>query len=201
MVSSKDFNQPQILLHIFCRKSASCTHISAVLHALVALTSSGGSGFQLKPALPSTSLPDEEDEVMPITSYLCQWKVPKKRKESNLTMSAAVFEKHDYCKQKKRRVSLTEDFDPRPVDCRGSSASLLPALLDSIRGESLGVSLLFDPQYRQQTIPVTHKQVSQTSCGKSNRIPENSDSPLCGFQSANTALQFHALVRSCAVSL
>ena len=100
-----------ILLHyakwhicIFCRKSASCTHISAVLHALVALTSSGGSGFQLKPALPSTSLPDEEDEVMPITSYLCQWKVPKKQKESNLTMSAAVFEKHDYCKQKKRRV-------------------------------------------------------------------------------------------------
>ena len=82
-----------------------------------------------------------------------------------------------------------------------TSASLLPALLDSIRGESLGVSLLFDPQYRQQTIPVTHKQVSQTSCGKSNRIPENSDSPLCGFQSANTALQFHALVRSCAVSL
>ena len=87
---------------IFCRKSASCTRISAVLHALVALTSSGGSGFQLKPALPSTSLPNEEDEVMPITSYLCQWKVPKKWKESNLIMSAAVFEKHDYCKQKEK---------------------------------------------------------------------------------------------------
>ena len=44
--------------------------LDPVLHALVAFTSSRGSGFQLKPALPSTSLPDEEDEVMPITSYL-----------------------------------------------------------------------------------------------------------------------------------
>ena len=131
-----------------------------MLHALVALTTTG---FQLHPALPSTSLPDEENEVMPVTSYLCQWKVPKKRKESNLPMSAAVFEKHDYRKQKKRRVSLTEDFDPRPVDCRGNATSLLPALLDSVRGESLGVSLLFDPQCCHQTIPVTRPGVPDTS--------------------------------------
>jgi len=27
--------------------------------------------------------------------------------------------------QKKRRLTLTEDFDPQPVDCRGTAASLL----------------------------------------------------------------------------
>jgi len=86
-----------------CRKSASCTHVSAVLHALVALTTTG---FQLQPALPSTSLPDEEDAIMPVTSYLCQWKVPKKRKESNLPMSATVFEKHDYHEQKKSTLQF-----------------------------------------------------------------------------------------------
>ncbi len=103
---------------------------------------------------------------MPVTSYLCQWKVPKKRKESNLPMSAAVFEKHDYQKQKKRRISITEDFDPRPIECRGTAQSLLPALLDSIRGESLGVSVLFDPKYCHQTMPVTHPDVPATSAIK-----------------------------------
>jgi len=78
-------------------------------------------------------------------------------------MSAAVFEKHDYRKQKKRRLTLMEDFDPRPEDCRGTAASLLPTLLDSLRGESLGVSLLFDPQYCHKTIPVTQPGVPDTS--------------------------------------
>ena len=143
--------------------SASCTHVSAVLHALVAVTAKN---FQVQPALASTSLADEEDEVMPVTSYLCQWKVPKKRKESNLPMSAVVFEKHDYHKQKKRRMSVTEDFDPRPVECRGTAQSLLPALLDSVCGESLGVSVLFDPRYCQQTVPVSSPDIPATSAIK-----------------------------------
>jgi len=101
---------------------------------------------------------------MPVTSYLCQWKVPRKRKESNLPMSAAVLEKHDFQKQRKRRISLTEDFDPWPVECRGNAKSLLPALLDSVRGESLGVSLLFDPQYcHHQTTPVSSPSIPDTS--------------------------------------
>ena len=87
---------------------------------------------------------------MPVTSFLCQWKVPKKRKDSVQPMSTASFEKHDYQKQKKKKVSLIEEFDPRPVECRGTATSLLPSLLESIRGESLGVSVLFDPQYCHQ---------------------------------------------------
>lgn len=127
------------------RRSASCTHVSAVLHALVAMTVKH---FQVQPSLSSTLDADGDSDAMPITSYLCQWKVPKKRKESKIPMSGAVFEKHDYHKQKKRKIDLVEEFDPRPVECRGTAATLLSAFLDTVRGESLGVSVLFDPTYR-----------------------------------------------------
>ena len=140
------------MLHLFSlkySKSASCTHVSAVLHALVALTTNNR---QVQPSLPSVSTGDE-DEMMPVTSYLCQWKVPKKRKESNLAMSEAVFEKHDYHKPKKRKISLTEDFDPRPIELRGNAQSLLETFLKTVHGESLGVSVMFDPQYCHQTMP------------------------------------------------
>lgn len=134
------------------RKSATCTHVSAVLHALVALTTNG---VQLQPTPDPIVFSDDEDEAIPVTSYLCQWKVPKKRKESHLPMSDAVFKKHDFQKQQKRRINLTEDYDPLPVECRGNAKSLLPALLDSIRGESLGISLHFDPHYcHHETSPV-----------------------------------------------
>lgn len=51
------------------RNSASCTHVSALLHALVSLTSSQ---FQLRPN-ESTTL-DHLDDETPITSLPCQWK-------------------------------------------------------------------------------------------------------------------------------
>ena len=44
-----------------------------------------------------------------------------------------------------------EDFDLRPEGYRDNAKTLLPALLDSVRGESLGVSILFDEKYCQQT--------------------------------------------------
>ena len=80
-------------------------------------------GFQ-QPSL-SSSLPPDEEAVMPVTSFLCQWKIPKKRKDSVQPMSTASFEKHDYQKQKKKKVSLIEEFDPWPVECRGTGTSLL----------------------------------------------------------------------------
>ena len=48
-----------------CRKSATCTHVSALLHALVAMTPT--------PFNPSCS-GDSEVEDLPVTSYPCQWK-------------------------------------------------------------------------------------------------------------------------------
>ena len=60
-------------------------------------------------------------------------------------------------------MSLTDDFDPRPLEHRGTAQSLLPALLDSVRGDSLGVSVMFDPRYRQQTVPVSSPDIPVTS--------------------------------------
>ena len=77
----------------------------------------------------------------------------------------AVFEKHNYQKQKKRRISIT-DFDLRPVECRGTAKALLPKLLESICGESLGVLVLFDPTYCHQTIPASHPDVPSNSAIK-----------------------------------
>ena len=62
------------------RKSASCTHVSAVLHALAALTPAS---FQLRATLPCANDSDDEEST-PVTSLPCQWKPPKKRKESTL---------------------------------------------------------------------------------------------------------------------
>lgn len=88
--------------------SASCTHISALLHALASLT----------PAVIGTGngndTSDEENTSLPITSHLCQWNVPKKRKESNLTVTEAAFKKHVYGRERKHELKSMADFDPRP---------------------------------------------------------------------------------------
>ena len=131
------------------RQSASCTHVSALLHSLVATTSKN---CQVHSELPTLALVDGDIEwFTPLTSVLSSWNVSS-RKESNLQMSEAVFEKHDYQRSTKRRRKQIRDFDPRPEDYRGNAKSLLPALLDSVRGESLGISVLFDDKYCQETI-------------------------------------------------
>ena len=129
-------------VHVDYRNSASCTHVSALLHALAAMTQLE---FQLRPHLPTLSL-DKEDEL-PVTSYPCQWKPPKKRKESTLKMAESVFQKHQYDKEKKL-IESVEDFDPRPEQYRGKAKDRLPALLDKIHGQGLCISLLFDPRSR-----------------------------------------------------
>ena len=114
-----------------------------MLHALVAMTSTG----QIHPPDNVSAIPDDEEEATSVTSHLCQWKIPKQRKESDLPMSAAMFEKHDFQKKNKRKVCLTEDFDPRPPQFQGNAMSLLPGFLKSVRCESLGISILLDPEH------------------------------------------------------
>ena len=119
----------------FCRLSASCTHISALLHALVAMTPTE---FLQQP---SASTSGDDNESLPCTLYPCQWKQPKKRKESNLRMGDAVFEKHVLGRECKRKVVAVEDFDPRPQKYGGTVNERVPILLDKIRGEGLCISL------------------------------------------------------------
>ena len=133
-------------MYYFCRKSASCTHVSAVLHALANLNPPS---FRLKPNVDVTI--GEEEEEMPCTSVPRQWGIPsKKRKDSSIEISNVVFEKHDYSKPVKKRVKLIEDFDPRPPECIGTVQSQLPELLDKIKEEKLCISLLLDPSYQNE---------------------------------------------------
>ena len=57
-----------------CRKSATCTHVSGLLHALVSLAPEQ---FQ---ATPSTT--DDVESPLPITSYTCKWKSLRKEKRA-----------------------------------------------------------------------------------------------------------------------
>ena len=133
------------------RKSASCTHVSAVLHALASICPTS---FSLKPTVHSA-----EDQV-PVTSLPCQWKPPRKRKQSTLPISQAVFRKHDYSKPVKRSIKSVEDFDPRPLEFRGSASSRLPDLLQKVKGEQLCVSLLLDSSFCHSDNPTTMGQTS-----------------------------------------
>ena len=122
--------------------------MSAVLHCLASLNPAS---FQLRPNLPPAHVVGDDDTT-PVTSLPCQWKRPKKRKESTLQVSKATFEKHDYAKPMKRKIKHVEDFDPRPPEFRGLAANRIQELLDKVRGEQLGISLLLDPNYRQRSV-------------------------------------------------
>ena len=65
-----------------------------------------------------------------------------------MPISDAVFHKHVYGRQRKRELKPIEEFDPRPVDLRGKSKEHLKIFLDKVRGQGLGVSLLFDEACR-----------------------------------------------------
>ena len=84
------------------------------------------------------------------------------RKESNLQLSDAIFEKHDYQKPVKRKRRLIKDFESRPEECRGNAKQLLGKLLENVRGESLGVSLLFDEQCCQSRLLSSDTSVPST---------------------------------------
>ena len=88
------------------RKFANCTLVSALLHSFVALTSKNCQG---NPELPFSALVDGDSEwFMPLTvAGIYQLRY---RKESNLQMSEAVFEKQDYYQSTKKRKQ-TEHFD------------------------------------------------------------------------------------------
>ena len=53
----------------------------------------------MSPELSFSVLVDgNSEQTMPVTSLLSRWNVPRVRKESNLQLSDAIFEKHDYQK-------------------------------------------------------------------------------------------------------
>jgi hypothetical protein len=95
-----------------------------LLHALASLT----------PAVIGTGsdTSDEENTSLTIKSYLCQWNVPKKRKESNLTVTEAAFKKYVYGRERKHELKSMADFDPRPEELRGKSNTHLETFLGKV---------------------------------------------------------------------
>ena len=97
-----------------------------------------------QPWVPLTnSTSDDDADEEPVTSLACMWKQPWKQKESNTKISEVIFEKHVHRKIKKHKNEKLEDFDPCPTKYNTASNNL-PALLDSVRGQGLCVSLLLD---------------------------------------------------------
>ena len=120
--------------------SASCVHVSCLLHALVSLKPS--------PRPNPTSIPVCDTEAIPVTSLLNSWKPPRKRKESSMMMTEAHFEKHVYGRTKKHHMVPLESFDPSPAEFQNTASSSLDTFLEAMKGKGLGVSLLFDPTVR-----------------------------------------------------
>ena len=83
--------------------------MSALLHALVAL----------KPVTSSCLFEEEDsdDENVPVTSLLCQWKQPKKRKAASMEVSVAEFKKHEYGKPKNTTQRLLRPMIPVHLKC------------------------------------------------------------------------------------
>ena len=88
----------------------------------------------------------DSDLTLPVTSFECQWKLPKNRKESSLTMAEASFEKHIYGRKRKKSMDVLEEFDPRPVKHCNKVSERLPQYLESVDQCGLGISLLLDPK-------------------------------------------------------
>ena len=119
--------------------SASCTHVSGLLHALVSITQ--------EPFAAASGMSETEDEEtpLPITSFACAWKPPRKRKETNARISDLKIEKHVYGRVRKHNLNSIGDFDPRPIEFQGTLRSCLPTYLERVKGKALGISILSDP--------------------------------------------------------
>ena len=127
-----------------------CLQPICILHSCIGSSPRSISVIESELRFPSqTSNPaSEQEEVLPITSYACQWKAPKKRKENSLPFSEANFHKHVYGKQRKRALKPLEDFEPRPAEFRGTAKDGMPQLLDKLCSKGLCISLSLDEKTR-----------------------------------------------------
>ena len=98
------------------------------------------------PAIENVPESTSHEEALPVTSFSCQWNVPRKRKESAAKISDLKFPKHVYGRQRTHMLRPLSDFDPR-----GTAPALLQNFLASVKGRGLGVSLLLDKDTRVWT--------------------------------------------------
>ena len=97
--------------------------MSAILHALSAVHSS-----HPQPLHDLAENADDE-EPLPVTSYICKWKQPRRRKDATQRVSDAEFQKHVYGHEKKNQLAPIREFDPRPEEYKGTANQGLDFLL------------------------------------------------------------------------
>ena len=120
------------------RLSASCVHVSAILHALVSLNPS------CQPN-PSVVILLEVNESVPVTSLINSWKPLCKCKESvMMMMSELKFQKHMYGRLPKHQMSQLESYNSCPEKYLSIANAGLEIFLQATKGMGLCVSLLFD---------------------------------------------------------
>ena len=124
----------RICFFLIFRESASCTHVFWLLQALVALALSKNS---LPSSSGSPSTDDCPDEALPITSFTCQWNVPRNRKESNAKISDVAFKKHICGRQVKHYLQPLKDYDPRPIEHRNTAQEQLKGFLSKVKEKVL----------------------------------------------------------------
>lgn len=72
---------------------------------------------------------DDDDEDLPLTSFACEWKAPRKRKESTLKFADANFEKHVYGRKRNiigslSRISIRDQLNTEEPHLNGCRISL-----------------------------------------------------------------------------
>ena len=72
-----------------------------------------------------------------------------------MKMSEVQFEKHVYGQERKKKLDLLEDYDPRPSECRGQVTTNLATFMQKVKGRNLGVSLMLDPSAQVWTEETT----------------------------------------------
>ena len=78
---------------------------------------------------------------------VCQWKPPRKRKESTMDMAEAPFMKHVYSRERKWTMQSLEDLIPVHLSFEALYVIVFLVSWEKVRREHLCISLLFDEHY------------------------------------------------------
>ncbi len=77
-------------------------------------------------------------EPLPVTSFACQWKPPRMRKESTAKITDIIFQKYVHGCTLKHNLKPLSEFDPRPVEHRGTAPDLLQKFITAVRARVSG---------------------------------------------------------------
>ena len=91
---------------------------------------------QLQPPVPSDVVQEAEQVAMPVASYLCQWKVPKKGKYQTFKCQQLCFRSMIVISTKREELA-SQKILTLDQQYYMTMLSLLPALLKRVQDESL----------------------------------------------------------------